>query len=99
MLEIENLCQLNDRMSNNYNKLETLMANLYTQMETGETIDTKELLLSLGEIGMHLLDTQRDFVESYGNEHKTAQEIMCNKIDEKAQALFAAQDQLRGRSY
>lgn len=99
MPNIDDCCDLNYRLGENYNKIELLMSDIYDKQQAGATIDLTELLLHLGEIGQSMLFTQREFVETYGKSDIKTQTIMSQQIDNKIATLASANDQLRGNSY
>ena len=99
MPNMDDCCDMNHRMGENYNKVEMLMSYLYEKMQAGQAVDVQEILLNLGDIGQSMLSTQSDFVQTYGKSDINIQNIMSQQIANKANALAQANDQVRGRNY
>lgn len=98
--KIDDFCDFSYRMGNDFNSLELLMSDLYSRLENGETVtDTKELLKYLSEMGLSMLNTQKDFVEIYGNEDKNIQNQILYQIEGKSQSLSIARSQLDSKIY
>ena len=83
---MENFDLLFEKMSENYNYLQTIMGEVYERVKNDPTDESNiQLLEGLGNLAKRMLSTEASFVTSYGTTDDAV--ILMDKIEDKQAAL------------
>ena len=92
---MENFDLLFEKMSENYNYLQTIMGEVYERVKNDPTDESNiELLESLGNLAKRMLSTEESFVVSYSPRKETMD--LMDRVETKKSALSDAMDSTIG---
>lgn len=83
---MENFDLLFEKMSENYNYLQTIMGEVYERVKNDPTDESNiQLLEGLGNLAKRMLSTEASFVTSYGTTDDAV--ILMDRIEDKQTSL------------
>lgn len=87
-INMENFSVIEQKMNRNYDSVTEIMGTLYANIqENPEDINSRDMLLALGEVAINIINTQIDFAYIYCDDSRY-KGITIEKLKEKEEQLL-----------
>ena len=93
----DNFGEVFDSLNNTYSSMETVLGDLYNDIQNNPNNEKIELFNSIANVAKDLLTSQREFVDSYADNNM--KEFCENSVASKEELIQKSIQEINGRSF